>query len=332
MWCSIYSAGIIVSLVIYGILQERIMTQPYNGQTFSSSVFLVLCNRLAAVGFALIFATIRGESLVNQAPLWKYAVVSLSNVFASACQYESLKYVSFAVQMLGKSFKMMPVMVWGMLISGKSYGPTDWCIALSVTCGISLFLTSGSIQSPNGNANSAYGFVLLMAFLFLDGLTSTFQEKLFKEHKTTKYNQMLYINMLSALTSVGTLTVTNTLISSISFAAAHPLFVWDASTLSASAVMGQYFIYSQVKEFGALVLAATMNVRQLLSIMVSSVTYDHQMTMLQNLGLALVFMALFFKSAAGIFESATDSECKRLIQDPKVVEKAPEDSKVDTKV
>ena len=31
------------------------------------------------------------------------------------------KYVSFAVQMLGKSFKMMPVMIWGMIISGKSY-------------------------------------------------------------------------------------------------------------------------------------------------------------------------------------------------------------------
>jgi hypothetical protein len=29
--------------------------------------------------------------------------------------------VSFAVQMLGKSFKMMPVMIWGMIISGKSY-------------------------------------------------------------------------------------------------------------------------------------------------------------------------------------------------------------------
>ena len=98
-----------------------------------------------------------------QAPIWKYLIVSLSNVYASSCQYEALKlggdfrsmfshnlpstgnfmipasnsswlwfgdvlsnnpprkYVSFAVQMLGKSFKMMPVMIWGMIISGKSY-------------------------------------------------------------------------------------------------------------------------------------------------------------------------------------------------------------------
>ena len=39
------------SLVVYGLLQERIMTQPYgsssssSGETFQHSVFLVLCNR-----------------------------------------------------------------------------------------------------------------------------------------------------------------------------------------------------------------------------------------------------------------------------------------------
>lgn len=37
------------SLLLYGVLQERIMTQPYGegaGENFKYSVFLVLCNRL----------------------------------------------------------------------------------------------------------------------------------------------------------------------------------------------------------------------------------------------------------------------------------------------
>ena len=34
----------------------------------------------------------------------------------------------------------------------------------------------------------------------------------------------------------------------------------------------RFFIYSQIKEFGALVFAATMNVRQVVSILVSYVT------------------------------------------------------------
>ena len=32
--------------------------------------------------------------------------------YASTCQCDALKYVSFAVQMLGKTVKMMSVMVW----------------------------------------------------------------------------------------------------------------------------------------------------------------------------------------------------------------------------
>merc|ERR1719399_909521 len=91
-----------------------------------------------------------GEDLENKAPLWKYGVISLSNVAATTCQYECLKYVSFPVQMLGKSFKMMPVMLWGIVISGKRYGLKEWAIALFITVGVTLFLLTGPIASPSG--------------------------------------------------------------------------------------------------------------------------------------------------------------------------------------
>ena len=53
------------------------------------------------------------------APSYAYAAVSLSNVVATTCQYEALKYVTFPLQTLGKTAKMIPVMVWGSLIGGK---------------------------------------------------------------------------------------------------------------------------------------------------------------------------------------------------------------------
>merc|ERR1719382_1576161 len=126
------------------------MTQPYGGESFTWSVLLVFFNRLAAVVFSFAMALAHGESLRNGAPIWKYLVVSLSNVYASTCQYEALKYVSFAVQMLGKSFKMMPVMIWGMVISRKSYSLRDWGVAIVVTGGVTEFLMTGPIQSSAG--------------------------------------------------------------------------------------------------------------------------------------------------------------------------------------
>mmetsp|Transcript_113288 Transcript_113288/g.331114 ORF Transcript_113288/g.331114 Transcript_113288/m.331114 type:complete len:377 (-) Transcript_113288:61-1191(-) len=313
LWCVFYASGIIGMLVIYGVLQERIMTIPYGNETFSFSVFLVFCNRIAAVLFAIVMALVHKEGFANGAPLWKYLIVSLSNVFASTCQYESLKYVSFAVQMLGKSFKMMPVMLWGMAISGKRYSLTDWLIAAGVTAGVTEFLMTGPTASPNDQGNSTRGLMWLVAFLALDGLTSTMQEKLFKEHKTSKYNQMLYVNLLSCCVSVITLISSRTLFPAVAFAGSHGRFIVDAVLLSASAVGGQFFIYSQVKEFGALVFAATMNVRQVVSIIISYVTYKHHITLLQILGLLICFFALFYKSYVGMKEAGTSAEKKHLL-------------------
>lgn len=303
LWCCLYGGGVIGMLVIYGVLQERIMTIPYEGPEgaviFEHSVFLIFLNRVAAVIFSLFMAIQHKEQLENTAPLWKYLVVSLANVFASSCQYEALKYVSFAVQMLGKSFKMMPVMIWGMLINNKSYTWQDWLIAAAVTGGVTEFLMTGPTNPNNSQGNSVKGILLLVLFLAFDGLTSAMQEKLFKEHQTSKFNQMFYINSLSSFVSLSTLLTTGQLLPSFSFFFSHARFAVDAVTLSASAVGGQFFIYSQVQAFGALVYAATMNVRQVVSIIVSYVTYQHHITPFQVMGLTLVFAALLYKSFVG---------------------------------
>jgi adenosine 3'-phospho 5'-phosphosulfate transporter B2 len=292
------------------------MSQPYGPSVyFKDSVFLVFANRFAALVFAASMMLASGEPLANKAPLWKYLAISVSNVYASTCQYEALKYVSFPVQMLGKSFKMMPVMVWGMLVGGKLYGMQDWLIAGAVTGGVTEFLMTGPIESQASTAgNSTYGLFFLLIFLCLDGFTSTFQEKLFKEHATSKYNQMLYINLFSCIVSAVTLILSGGFSRSIGFMLAHPAFARDTILLSTSAVASQWCIYSMVKEFGALVFAATMNVRQVASIIVSYVQYGHVITLPQTLGLTLIFAALFYKTYAAM-EVPKASEKKPLLND-----------------
>jgi adenosine 3'-phospho 5'-phosphosulfate transporter B2 len=303
-----YGSGIIGCLLVYGLLQERIMSEPYGEDLFKVSVFLVMCNRLVAVVFAMGMLFAKAEEIRNQAPLWKYCAISLSNVGATWCQYEALKYVAFPVQMLGKSFKMMPVMIWGIVISQKRYGFTDWAVAAAVTGGVTEFLMTGNIKAKHSSGTSAHGLILLLVFLGLDGFTSTFQEKLFKQHSTTKYNQMFYVNSFSCLVSLTTLLASGKAGEALHFCGVHPAIMGDALALSAAAVGGQWFIYSQVKEFGALVFAATMNLRQVVSILVSYATYHHHITGPQVLGLLLVFGGLFYKSYAGLASSEKKEE------------------------
>eukprot|EP00434_Breviolum_minutum_P016993 symbB.v1.2.014992.t1/scaffold1092.1/size138572/3 len=210
--------GIIFFLLIYGVLQERIMTEPYDQEVFDSSLFLVLCNRLLAVVCSLTAILCRGESLQNAAPKWQYALVSMSNVGATACQYEALKYVSFAVQMLGKSFKMLPVMIWSMNISGAQYGYMDWSCAAVVTLGVAQFVLVGPTESHRSEtATTGLGYLFILGFLIFDGATSALQEKLFKEHRTSRCNQMFYVNLFSSLLSSVLLLLTGTAGSATNF-------------------------------------------------------------------------------------------------------------------
>jgi adenosine 3'-phospho 5'-phosphosulfate transporter B2 len=74
------------------------MTLPYftedgNAEYFGNSAFLVWNNRLVALLFALFMLWLRGEPMKNIAPFHYYSVVALSNVAATFCQYEALKYL-----------------------------------------------------------------------------------------------------------------------------------------------------------------------------------------------------------------------------------------------
>merc|ERR1719401_863651 len=162
---------------------------------------------------------------------------------------------------------------------------------------------TGNIAAKHATGTSFHGLILLLVFLGLDGFTSTFQEKLFKQHKTTKYNQMFYVNSCSSMVSLITLLASGKAGAAFGFCGKHPALIADAVALSAAAVGGQWFIYSQVKEFGALVFAATMNLRQVVSILVSYATYHHHITGLQMIGLLLVFGGLGYKSALGLREA-----------------------------
>ena len=95
-------AGLMVSYLTWGYLQEKIMTKEYVASTgdraqFKDSQFLVFVNRILAFGVALLYITFRRQPR-HKAPIYKYSYCSLTNVMSSWFQYEALKFVSFPTQ------------------------------------------------------------------------------------------------------------------------------------------------------------------------------------------------------------------------------------------
>lgn len=305
LWKGVFAvAGIMTTLVIYGVLQEKIMRVPYGDgpdkEYFKYSLFLVFCNRIttSAVSAGVLLAS--KKALDPVAPIYKYGLISISNILTTTCQYEALKYVSFPVQTLAKCAKMIPVMVWGTVIMQKRYKGPDYLIAFLVTLGCSIFILypAGPDISPysRGRENTVWGVSLMVGYLGFDGFTSTFQDKLFKGYNMEIHNQIFYTTICSCILSLTGIILQGHLLPAVDFVYRHNDCFLDIALLSTVATTSQFFISYTIRNFGALTFATIMTTRQLVSILLSCVWFTHPLSWEQCIGAVIVFGSLYTKT------------------------------------
>ncbi|KAM3406389.1 hypothetical protein ACQJBY_000467 [Aegilops geniculata] len=300
--CALAIVGIMSTLLVYGVLQEKLMRVPYGVEKefFRYSLFLVFCNRITTSMVSALVLLLSKKSTDPVAPIQKYCVVSFSNILTTTCQYEALKYVSFPVQTLAKCAKMIPVMIWGTIIMKKKYGGKDYFFAVIVTMGCSLFIlypASMDVSPLNkGRESTVWGVSLMLGYLGFDGFTSTFQDKLFKGYEMEIHNQIFYTTMCSCVISLSGLILQNHLLPAVDFMVRHPDCFYDVLILSTVATASQFFISYTIRTFGALTFATIMTTRQLVSILLSCVWFVHPLSWMQWVGAAIVFGALYAKT------------------------------------
>ncbi|KXZ55596.1 hypothetical protein GPECTOR_2g1146 [Gonium pectorale] len=315
--------GIIVvtgALLVYGLLQERIVTFGFgeNKEVFEHSIFLVLCNRAVTVTIAALYLLATRTATAPAAPLTAYAGVSLTNVIATACQYEALRYVSFAVQTLAKSAKALPVMLWSTVYLRRRYKLQEYLHATTITIGCSVFILTGHVRSRVADHAAAHaaaeaaagaglhvsgdaalvviGGGLMLLYLFVDGLTSTWQDSMFKGYSVNVCDQVLYTASFSMLLSLIGCIATHQLLPALAFLNRNPEAIWWILALSAASALVQLVISWTIKRYGAVVFATIMTTRQFFSILLSSVVYLTPLTLGQWGGTLLVFGAIYVKA------------------------------------
>ena len=280
--------AISLSFLVYGVLQERMMTVGFgpDKELFTSSLFIVFCNRFLTAGISLLAALMQPNSVKPVAPVQSYAAVSFANLVASTCQYDSLKYVSFALQTLAKCCKMLPVMVWGAIIRKKRYRPSEIVTAACVVAGCAAFIFSGNVLSKTVAAIEtisvryyAMGCGLLLLYLAFDGFASTWQDTLFSGYDMDTSNQVLYTSLCSMALSFVVLLCTREMFQACSFLLRHPQSAVYITAVSSVATIIQYFVAYTIKAYGALNFATLMTARQFLSVIASCVIFNHRFTL-----------------------------------------------------
>lgn len=71
-------------------------------------------------------------------------------------RYQALHYVSFPLQTLSKSTKMIPVMLMGKLLNKKTYEWSEYGDAVAISAGVTLFSFSESGKSGKEETATAF--------------------------------------------------------------------------------------------------------------------------------------------------------------------------------
>ena len=306
-------SGIFFAFSYFAVLQEDVYRASYavpgagRGATENfTSTFLVLAvergvNALAgAIGLALV-----GGSGIR-VPRRQILTSGVSQMLAMASANEALRYVSYATQVLGKSCKMVPVMIGG-VAAGRKFPRAQYLQVLAITLGVAVFNFGKKASSSGKGAggDSAYGLGLIGASLVMDFVTASLQDRVKsatrrlnpgeKHAKTSMFESMLYTNASGVVVALALAARTGQLSSGVAFCSRHPEATRVVMNYALASVVGQLFIYFTITEFDPLVLSGVTTTRKIFST-VYSVLRDpdpkNALTRTQWTGCGVVFAAL----------------------------------------
>ncbi|KDO33406.1 hypothetical protein SPRG_02213 [Saprolegnia parasitica CBS 223.65] len=283
--------GIYVCYLSYGIFQEKIFKyRDADGAKFTATLFLlcVQCIMNSAVAYA---ATFVWKPTTKSVPLQPFAFSAFAYLGAMLCSNEALKHVSYPTQALGKSCKMIPVMLMGVLIGRKKYALKEYLSVGLITLGIVVFQL-GKGSSKSGQENSYYGLGLLFVSLALDGVTGPNQEALSTTYKPSVHQQMLNTNVWAVIyTAIGCV-VTGQGAEGFAFCMRNPEIYSALFLFSVCSALGQNFIYFTIQRFSALTCTTITTTRKFFTILASVLIFGNALSPQSWAGVAIVFAGL----------------------------------------
>ena len=296
--------GLQVSYLTWGFCQEALMTTQFTPTTlspsglFPSPAFAVFSNRVLALMVASFVVKSKHGSLSppKSAPFLSFAPCALSNTISSWSQYSALAYVTFPVQTIFKSSKIIPVMLMGRILKKTVYKTRDYLEAVMITFGVSVFsyFSKSKVQSGE-NTTEIMGVVLLTCYIFCDAFTSNWQSRIYQQYgrdNVDSFQMMFGLNTFAIIFTILGLLTSGELPSIIEFLTVNPRAFWYNIVTSITSATGQMFIFKTIKEFGPVSFSLIMTTRQILSIIISSAYFKHYLSPKALFGAFIVFYTI----------------------------------------
>jgi len=312
------AAALHACFISYGIFKEKLVTQDK-----VASVVLVLSSRAMSVICSAVALLVTQKSLRLGAPLWSMSAFAFTNELSTFAGYEMLKYVSFPVQVMAKSVKMLPNMMMGRIVNGTRYSFFQYGQAIAALICVAIMHVSdeaahGEKGSPSGAMSENWklfmGVVMLLVFFAGDSFTSQWQTNLYSKYPhLTQLQMMLGGNFLGMVFTSSNLYYSWPKIrASIQLATENPEVLQRIVALGVVSALGQFCIYSAIRILGSLSFTWIMTARQLLSVLISLIFFGHGFSFVKLLCILTVFAIMSWKQLSKIPEKIKERKQRRL--------------------
>ena len=212
----------------------------------------------------------------TKALLLRYLQCSVFITSAAPFGFAALSYITYPAMVLGKSCKLVPVMIMNVLLYRRRFAPHKYLVVGMVTLGITMFMGFGK-EKPSKSKNtvngelSTYtqliGITYLLINLAIDGATNSTQDEIFARFKVSGQQMMFWINLFcTILTSVISILPLpyipvlhpshsrTELEGALQFIQTHPSVILPLVQFAVTGALGQLFIFETLQHFGSLTL------------------------------------------------------------------------------
>ncbi|KAL9938999.1 hypothetical protein V8E36_001812 [Tilletia maclaganii] len=154
--------------------------------------------------------------------LLRYLLIATLQSTGSQLGFLSLRHISYPTMILGKSCKLVPVLLMNLLLYRRKIAGYKYAVVGLVTLGISIFMlfgheggTAGAAKKSSSKkhappaSSSIYGLLLLTANLLADGATNSTQDEIFSNYILSGPQMMLAMNACSVVLLTASLLVPN---------------------------------------------------------------------------------------------------------------------------
>ena len=291
--------GLYVCFIASTVFQEELyafrrdpVVNTDSGERFESAPLLTLIKSLSniLVSRSVIYFRNNDNRIKpsGTAPLVIAAIRCLSTILS----LYSLNFISYPYLILGRSIKIVPVLVSEVLFD-RRFPSTRRCSSFFVTTsGLLMFSISSSFkQDIEERTAGNIGFFLLFLSLCADGVISFSQKHMVneKKEKPRVFELMLHLASWQALFSFIMVVFSWREKGGVSFCLENPkvmgLMLWPSIIES----IGQIFIYELIINHGPFFTSMITTLRKFITILLSVIIFGHVLTVTQWVSILMVF-------------------------------------------